>query len=449
DMLGYSPGELEGKVIEDVVFPKDIAEDRKNLQEMVAGNLVRYQLEKRYLRKDGGIAWGALNATAIRSSSGEFLYSLRLVEDITRKREAEQQIHMLAHTVTSMNECVIICDTNYRILSVNIAFLRTFGFEESEILGLPVSALRAPDATRAQLRSVVEGTLTGGWTGELMVSRKNGEVFSILLSTSVVREEKGNPVALVGIARDITEQKRLQHRLEEAERKRLEDLRRFAINVQRAQEEERQRISRELHDDICQRLSGMKLNMEVFEDEVRNTDRKIYRALRSFRKQFEQTITEVRRMSSNLRPTVLDDFGLTIAINLLTREFEKAQKIKVKVETGDPSLRHLDPQVEIALYRIAQESMANIAKHSGASQVTLSLRQHEHEVELIVADNGKGFEDVDALQARKEGHGLGLISMRERAELLGGTCVIESAKDRGTTIHVTIPLEAHANHEEN
>lgn len=449
DMLGFAPGELEGKTLSDLIFLNDVDEDVKSLAALVSGQLNRYQKEKRYVRKDGSVAWGNLNAAAIRSGAGEFLYSLHLVEDITRRKETEQLIHMLAHTITSMNECVIITDADYRVLSVNKAFLRTFGYEEPDILGRTVGMLRAPDASLSQIRSIVEGTLTGGWTGEITASRKSGEVFPIVLSTSVVREEHGSPIALVGIARDVTEQKRLQHRLEEAERKRLEDLRRFAINVQRAQEEERQRISRELHDDICQRLSGMKLNMEVLEDDVRSTDRKMFRTLRSFRKQFEQTISEVRRMSSNLRPTVLDDFGLTIAINLLAREFEKAHKTRVKVETGDPSLRRLDPQVEIALYRIAQESLANIAKHAGASLVTVSLRHRGREMEFVVQDDGKGFDEHDTMQARREGHGLGLISMRERAELLGGTCVIESAKNRGTSIHVTIPLEANAGHEEN
>ncbi len=193
----------------------------------------------------------------------------------------------------------------------------------------------------------------------------------------------------------------------------------------------------------------MKLNMEVLEDDVRVTDRKVYRALRGFRKQFEETISEVRRLSSNLRPTVLDDFGLAIAINLLSREFSKNQKTKVKVETGDPSLRHLDPQVEIALYRIAQESLANIAKHAKASLVSITMNQPGNVVELKIEDNGGGFDELEARHAREEGHGMGLINMKERAELLGGRCSIESVKGLGTIIQVSIPLEVRSTDEEN
>jgi len=271
----------------------------------------------------------------------------------------------------------------------------------------------------------------------------------MILSTSVVRGETGKPIAMVGIARDITEQKRLQEKLAGAEKRRLADLRRFAISVQRAQEDERQRISRELHDDICQRLSGMKLNMEVLEDDFKGKDKKTFRTLRGFKKQFEQTITEVRRLSSNLRPTVLDDFGLTIALSLLGREFEKAHKINSRVELGDPTPKHLDPQIEIALYRIAQESLTNIAKHANASHVTLRLGLIGSSVVLTVQDDGKGIDPKELPHSKKPGHGLGLISMRERAELLGGTWEIHSAPNEGTTIQVTIPVEVSIDHEEN
>jgi PAS domain S-box-containing protein len=429
--------------------PDDARVDEQRFRDLVEGQRSRYQMEERFYRKDGSPAWGNLNAAAIRSGTGEFLYGLRLVEDITLRKETEKRMQMLAHTITSMKESVIITDVDLAIISVNEAFLKTFGYEEKEILGKHISALRPPGTSKAELTRIFEGTLASGWTGELSASRKNGEVFPMVLSTSVVRGETGKPIALVGIARDVAEQRALQEKLAEAEKRRLADLRRFAISVQRAQEDERQRISRELHDDICQRLSGMKLNMEVLEDDFKTKDKRTFRTLRGFKKQFEQTITEVRRLSSNLRPTVLDDFGLTIALNLLGREFEKAHKISARVELGDPTLKHLDPQIEIALYRIAQESLTNIAKHANASHVTLRLGIDGPSVVLTVRDDGKGFDPKELPHSKRPGHGLGLISMRERAELLGGTWEIHSAPNEGTTIQVTIPVEVSIDHEEN
>jgi PAS domain S-box-containing protein len=449
EMVGSTARELFTTDFSHLAHEDDRRLDEVRFRDLVEGRRSRYQMEQRFFRKDGNTAWGNLNAAAIRSGTGEFLYGLRLVEDITLRKETEKRMQMLAHTITSMKESVIITDVDLAIISVNEAFLKTFGYEEKEILGKHISALRPPGASKAELTEIFEGTQRNGWTGELNASRKNGEVFPMILSTSVVRGETGKPIALVGIARDVTEQRALQEKLAEAEKRRLADLRRFAISVQRAQEDERQRISRELHDDICQRLSGMKLNMEVLEDDFKTKDKRTFRTLRGFKKQFEQTITEVRRLSSNLRPTVLDDFGLTIALNLLGREFEKAHKIAAKVELGDPTLKHLDPQIEIALYRIAQESLTNIAKHANASHVTLRLGLDGSFVILTVKDDGKGFDPRELPHSKRPGHGLGLISMRERAELLGGTWEIHSAPNEGTTIQVTIPVEVSIDHEEN
>jgi PAS domain S-box-containing protein len=449
EMVGSEAGELLTKNISDLAHAEDGRVDQQRFRDLVEGRRSRYQMELRFPRKDGSVGWGNLNAAAIRSGTGEFLYGLRLLEDITLRKETEKRMQMLAHTITSMKESVVITDVDLAIISVNEAFLKTFDYDEHEILGKHVSALRPPGTSMAELTGIFDGTMSSGWTGELRASRKNGEVFPMLLSTSVVRGDTGKPIALVGIARDVTEQKRLQEKLAEAEKRRLADLRRFAISVQRAQEDERQRISRELHDDICQRLSGMKLNMEVLEDDFKSKDQKTFRTLRGFKKQFEQTITEVRRLSSNLRPTVLDDFGLTIALNLLGREFERAHKVTTRVELGDPTLKHLDPQIEIALYRIAQESLTNIAKHANASHVTLRLALDGSLVVLTVKDDGNGFDPKELPHSKRPGHGLGLISMRERAELLGGTWEIQSVPNAGTTIQVTIPVEVSIDHEEN
>lgn len=441
EMLGYEAGELNGKNLSLIVHPDYLDQDREYLRRMSDGDLTHYQEERRYLRRDGSVMWGKLRAAAVRGVDGRFLYSLRLVEDITATRAIARQMRMLAHTITSMNESVAITDDTGRIMSVNNAFLRTFGYAEAECAGLSVFTMLPEDTRELVIKEIAHATERGGWTGQLRVLRKNGELFPIVLSTSIVYDEARTPIAVVGIARDITERTRLQERLAEAERRRLADLRRFAISVQRAQEEERQRISRELHDDICQRLSGMKLNIEVLADELNLKERKAGKMLRGFRKQCEQTLAAVRRLSSNLRPAVLDDFGLPVAVNLLAREFTKEHSVPVEIEVDDIALHHLDPQVEIALYRITQEGLTNIACHARATKVWYSLHFDATHARMKLRDNGEGFDHQRIAEAREEGHGMGLISMRERAELLGGSFELQSAVGKGTIIGVTIPLE--------
>jgi PAS domain S-box-containing protein len=369
--------------------------------------------------------------------------------EITRRRATEQGMRMLAQTITSMHESVVITDDNDTILSVNPAFCDTYGYRGEECIGLSTRALGLwvdfPSSTDQQSSTL----RPGGWTGELQAARKNGETFPVLVSTSVVRDDLGSPKALVTLSRDITEQKRLQAMLEAAERERLAALRQFALSVQRAQEDERSRISRELHDDLCQRLSGMKFRVEVLEDQVMPADKRARRRLRDFARELDRTIVDVRRISSNLRPSVLDDFGLVIALKMLCRDFGKTHSLRTAFQS-DPALpRRLDPSVEIALYRIAQEALSNVARHAGASTATLRLLCEETRLRLIVADDGKGFTRESAVRARTTGHGFGLISMRERTELLGGTFEVDAGEGRGTTVTCILPIGGCSDYEEN
>jgi signal transduction histidine kinase len=237
--------------------------------------------------------------------------------------------------------------------------------------------------------------------------------------------------------------------LEHAERQRSAGLRAYAISVQRAQEEERERISRELHDDICQRLSGMKFRVEVLAGGAEPANKRMVRGLRDINKELDRAITEVQRISSNLRPSVLDDFGLVTALRMLCKEFEKLHPVRTTFREAHSPSGPVDGNIEIALYRIAQEALSNIAKHSHAVTATLHLERQDTSIQLTVSDDGTGFDETDAARARGEGHGIGLMSMRERSELLGGTFRIESASGKGTAVTVTLPLPAEAAHEEN
>src|SRR5437899_9327259 len=152
-------------------------------------------------------------------------------------------------------------------------------------------------------------------------------------------------------------------------------------------------------------------------------------------------ITEIRRVSSNLHPSALDDFGLTVALQLLCKDFEKIHRTKVHFRSNNSQMERYDPHVEIALYRVTQEALSNISKHAGATVVSIQLAHRDESIVLTIEDNGKGFEVQSVQQRKSADRGLGLISMRERAEYLGGKVNIESAAKKGTSIHVEIPLE--------
>lgn len=264
---------------------------------------------------------------------------------------------------------------------------------------------------------------------------------------SVLPERTGTIVGVnvegILIPMDIREsapQNRPRTEAVEIESKRSADLLRFAQSVQQAQEDERRRISRELHDGICQKLSCMKMNAEIIDDQTRRKTKNLSRTFKSLAQQCDDMIDEIRRMSANLRPSHLDDFGIVISLELLAREFLKEYGIKVELETGGSIRVDVDPQIEIAVYRISQEALNNIAKHARASKVTISFHKTGDVVNLRIADNGSGFDQDDAAFRQNPKHGLGLVGMRERVRLFGGTFVITSAPNQGTCIGVTLPF---------
>jgi two-component system sensor kinase len=377
----------------------------------------------------------------VTDDSGTVVKLLGVSMDVTERKRAEEKFRNLLECAP---DAMVIARQDGRIVLVNAQTERLFGYSRSELLGQQTEIL-LPERLRRDMNYFMTAARVDGDEGpELYGLRKNNTEFPVEVSLSPLETEEGTLIS--SAVRDITEQARLRSRLLAAERQRSTDLRRYIQSVQRAQEDERQRVARDLHDDLCQRLSGMKLNVEVIADDVPTNDRTLRRRLQGFNKQCEEMIVEVRRMAANLRPVVLDDFGLVSAIGLLTREFEKIHNIPVDLDIGDSARLELEPHLEIALYRIAQEALSNIAKHAQASRVTVGIRKEDDKVVLRIRDNGKGLARevgprTDAL------HGLGLISMRERAGLLDGSLAIDSTR-KGTIITVTMPITLRIRHEE-
>jgi PAS domain S-box-containing protein len=367
---------------------------------------------------------------------GEMTGAINMLVDITDRKRAElerlkaREGEKFRDLLESAPDAMVITGTDGTIHLVNAQAERLFGYVRSEMLGRPATMLlRDPQ--------VVFGPAPAR-NKESTGIRKDGTEFPVEINRSPLETEGG---ALLSTAiRDITEQKKLREQLLNAERQRSADLRRYAYSVQHAQEEERQRISRELHDDLCQRLSGMKLHVEVMADTVQS-DAELSAKLGELNRQCGELITDVRRMSVNLRPTMLDDFGFSVALRSLAQQFERRHDILVNLDLSTVTQRKLDPQLEIALFRIAQESLMNIAKHARARQVTIALEKREKTLELRIKDDGKGFTAQKTPDPRRFGTGLGLLGMRERAELLDGTFRVESTPGKGTTVSVVLPID--------
>jgi PAS domain S-box-containing protein len=213
-----------------------------------------------------------------------------------------------------------------------------------------------------------------------------------------------------------------------------------------AQEEERRRIAREIHDSLGQMLTAIKFNVEILEDaaDLQSVDDR--KRIGDIKGLLDNAMAEAREISYNLMPSVLVDFGLVPALQFLGEQFSKRNQLNVQVHTNGVDGR-LDPSIEVGLYRIAQEALTNITKHAAAHEVTVQLIGDTKSIRLIIEDDGKGFQ-INRFEPRSlQRHGLGLVSMRERAASFNGMFVLDSHPGRGTEIIVEIPKMSSEDHE--
>ncbi|MBO8162817.1 MAG: PAS domain S-box protein [Brevibacillus sp.] len=259
---------------------------------------------------------------------------------------------------------------------------------------------------------------------ELMMKTKSGREFPVAASSTRLPDEGKR--AMVVVLRDMSEQKQRQH----------EQFRRMMSTYMiQAQEEERKRISRDLHDGIGQALYSVLIGLKVLEQH--GLPEAVEKHLSNVRDMAAKALEEAKRMAVELRPSTLDDLGLVPAIRSYAKRYQDSFGIMVELKVTGWK-RRLSAVVETALYRICQEALTNAAKYAGTDRVHVCLRDRGDQVRLLIRDEGRGF-DVTRLEVR--GSGLGLYGMRERAHLLGGQLQIDSAPGRGTAIHVVIPVD--------
>jgi signal transduction histidine kinase len=202
-----------------------------------------------------------------------------------------------------------------------------------------------------------------------------------------------------------------------------------------AQEAERKRIARELHDDTGQALTSILVRLRLLEKTAE--DEAVRRNVGELRELTGNALDSVRRMAVDLRPAALDDLGLVPALHSYADKYSNSWPISVTF-SAEGLKKRLPPNVELVLYRIVQEALTNVAKHSGARCVEVKLRRRSNTVTVTVVDDGGGFDMRDVM--RTEGSGLGLFGMRERLALIGGAVEIQSAPGRGTTVIARVPL---------
>ncbi|MFA5111264.1 MAG: PAS domain-containing protein [Desulfobaccales bacterium] len=275
--------------------------------------------------------------------------------------------------------------------------------------------------------------------------RPHGIDFRIVLDDRTVRflraetrvqcDTEGIPVKLLGIMQNITDRKHVEEKLRESEH----NLRYLTSRLLSAQETERKRISRDLHDDLGQSLMALKMQLRAIGKTLPPNLWQPKEDVTAAGNYVDEIVENVRRLSRALRPAVLEDLGLLVALKYLCEEFSKQHGIKVFLDL-DKVKDLISPEAQIIIYRIFQESLTNIGKHAQASQVDLSIKKQEDQLFFSIQDNGVGFDLSQVLGQNASRRGLGLAAMEERMRMLGGSLEITSRQGEGTRISFTVPV---------
>ncbi|MCK9284230.1 MAG: PAS domain S-box protein [Rhodocyclaceae bacterium] len=358
---------------------------------------------------------------------------LRREETLSRAlREADDRYQ---RTIDSVMDAIVAIDEAQLIVMFNPAAERMFGFSMHEAIGSPLVRL-IPERLREGHPESVDKFMHSDISSRSMAPhieitglRADGREFPI--ESTISHTLVGGRRQLTAVLRDVTE----RHRAEAELRAMNQQLRGLSSSLQNVREQERTRIARELHDELGQQLTGLKLDLSWLSSRLKEGREATPEKVDSMRRLLDATIASVRRISSELRPLILDDLGFGEAISWQVGEFNKRTGIGIVLDL--PATEYVkDDVLATALFRIVQESLTNIARHANAAHVEINLYIDMGNIVLKVFDNGRGF-----APGRGQGAGFGLVSMRERATALGGRFVVVSSPGAGTSIEVVVPLD--------
>jgi len=424
--LGYGVEEMLSKPFGTFIHPADREKSRAVLERLLMGeNMIRF--ENRLIAKNGWVR--VFQWTAQTPASGETLF-YAAARDVTEAREAAHSQERLVALIENITEFVglVSADQPYRILHINAGGREMLGLPPlTQLLHMTIQDLAIMYAPVQE--QIDEGlTVRGYWVGEVnMRHYETAEWIPVELNTFLVLFSNGEkkPIARALVARDIRERKRAEERLRALTRQLLT-----------AQEEERRRIARDLHDDVTQKLAGAAIELGLLRQE-RLAGAVSARVVR-LQDQVTQVADELRSLAHEIHPGILEHVGLSAALEAYCSEVSRQRSIAIHYSSQDVPAG-IPPETAMVLYRIAQEAVTNAIKHSGASRVDVVLtgiQEANGRIKLTVADNGKGF----LIEEIRNGSGLGLLSVEERVQLVHGTFAIHSRPDEGSRVEVEVPL---------
>jgi PAS domain S-box-containing protein len=450
-MYGYSCDELIGQNSALVTYPDDLLQSAQYLQDLLESKYNHYTDERRYVRKNGEVFWAQITMSMVKDSQGKPLYLVGMLNDITEKKRTLDDLRRSQARFQAVFENaavgIALMSLDRRALEVNPITEKIIGYSAAELKNIDPRELTIPEDHNVDAElfpELIDGKRSS-YVMERRYRRKDGTIFWARINYSLVRDLDGNPDYLIGMIEDIDDQKRASERLaaQEAEHRhileqriaeRTEELNKAnELLQQKAAQEavatERTRLARDLHDAVTQTLFSATLIADVLPDIWQMNEKEGWRRLEELRQLTRGALAEMRTLLVELRPNALVEVPLPTLLRQLSEALTGRDRIDIQFSSEGE--RKLPPDVQVALYRIAQEALNNVVKHSKASQAVVALRLGD-QVRLGITDNGTGF-DPSSVTADH----LGLKIMRERSEAVGANFNLYSEPGEGTQVTFT------------
>lgn len=357
---------------------------------------------------------GEVDAIVVTGQAGEKVFTLQGAD------------HTYRVFVERMNEGAAVVSSDHTVLHCNQRFARFLGMGIHKVIGTSVRELVWPD-DQPKLDALLRSAARKNCRGEIRLQSRRVVPLPVHFSLSPLRLDGTRAICL--IASDLSEVKRAEQEVLASS----EQLRKLAARLVSVREEERTRIAREVHDELGQSLTAVKMDLAWLAGRLPPKNTQMHKRIRSTRQVASRIIESIRRISTELRPGVLD-LGLAAAVEWQVQEFQARTGIQCKLRLLTQEV--FAPEISTTLFRILQETLTNVARHAKATQVEVVEQKQGDRLVLRIRDNGRGFDPADPSISKS----LGLLGMRERAAILGGRVNIDSAPGKGATVTAWVPL---------
>jgi PAS domain S-box-containing protein len=468
-LFGYTAEEAIGQHITLIIPPNRRAEEVMILERLRRGEQINH-FDTVRMRKDTTLVDISLTISPVRDAAGNVVGASKVARDITERKQAEQALAERALLLDLSSDAIFVRDGSDRVTYWNKSAAELYGYSREEALGRVTHVLLQTEFPEPLKRITEKLHHKGSWTGELVHRRKDGRQIVVVSRWALDRDHHGNQKYILETNNDITQQKQSERALRESENRlralaetletqvrtrteqleqrnsevlsQSEQLRKLSHHLMQIQDEERRHIARELHDSAGQTLAALGINLATVLQHAKTGSPKLAEVAEEGQQLVTDLTREIRTMSYLLHPPLLDEAGLSAALNWYVQGLKVRSGLEVSHDISRDFGR-LSREMELAIFRILQECLTNVHRHSGSKVAAIRMKRTGCSVFLEVEDFGSGISPEKLLEMQSQGAGVGIRGMRERVLQFGGEMKIES-EGRGTKILITLPLKTSA-----